>query len=829
MKKRILAIVMVVALMISVILPIAKVFAVAETEKLTVSFRTESLGKGKVEYSLDDGDNWIEVTGNLAETSITTTGTNFMIKIVPGDDYDIDYAGIELTLDGNNVPNLSSTGIAGDIGYIVASSVKNVKLMNVEFTDKQGTPDPSTKVTSKVTLSLSGEELEYNNDWSDDASDFSFAVNNALMKRFSKDEVVFTEQNNQITGLITKEDYDMEYDYDGSGNVTFHIRTQWDDVITSLLINGDPFETPDSKEELEAAFENGGIAFDVTVPYSTRYDIVAEGRKQSAEEKIMGNFGWTYDENTNQYSDDDKILHGRLEFVSAEFNNVTYNSVEAVNNAGGVFNWYEHDPYGEAAFPSGTVLTLKLIPDAGYQLIALTLNGAPFEPGNEPGVYTFTIGGGNWHLGANFSEVGNELNTSATSVRDGNINLNLANDNSFRNGTAKLEVSDIASMSPSREADFVSKAEESGYEINSYIDMSLFNTIYKGGKTDANGNMEAWDTQVDNIVNDASISLELNEDMTDKEIVLIHETHNGNTITGYEIIETDYNVNDNTISFTTNSFSNYAIATKAGAQTPVMHTVEFDSNGGSAVAAAVVEHDSILERPTEPTKEGYTFGGWYIDPELNYSFDFEGPVQVDFTLYARWIDDNNLKDYTVTDDAGNSISFTDEEGHTYKFTLFDILSLSKEEIMAMDPELTDETYNQMMDLLNSLAKPTGTLLKLYEIEVYEDNAVTGDTTSLHEGPFKIKIKITDDMKVYNTFKLVYLKNDFTTGEVINLTVEGDYLVGTIPHLSTYMLTGSVTTNPKTGDNVLIYMGILVVSIIALFGFGFYSLSDKKTR
>ena len=135
----------------------------------------------------------------------------------------------------------------------------------------------------------------------------------------------------------------------------------------------------------------------------------------------------------------------------------------------------------------------------------------------------------------------------------------------------------------------------------------------------------------------------------------------------------------------------------------------------------------------------------------------------------------------------------------------------------------------MMDLLNSLAKPTGTLLKLYEIEVYEDNAVTGDTTSLHEGPFKIRIKITDDMKVYNTFKLVYLKNDFTTGEVINLTVEGDYLVGTIPHLSTYMLTVSVTTNPKTGDNVLIYMGILVVSIIALFGFGFYSLSDKKTR
>ena len=73
------------------------------------------------------------------------------------------------------------------------------------------------------------------------------------------------------------------------------------------------------------------------------------------------------------------------------------------------------------------------------------------------------------------------------------------------------------------------------------------------------------------------------------------------------------------------------------------------------------------------------------------------------------------------------------------------------------------------------------------------------------------------MKNYNTFKLLYLKNDFTVGEVNNLTVEGDYLVGTIPHLSTYMLTGSNVTSPKTYDGIMKSIVLFVVSIIGIIG------------
>ena len=50
--------------------------------------------------------------------------------------------------------------------------------------------------------------------------------------------------------------------------------------------------------------------------------------------------------------------------------------------------------------------------------------------------------------------------------------------------------------------------------------------------------------------------------MKGKDIEVIHEKHNGSDITGYEVINTTYNEEYNTITFKTKSFSNYAIATK---------------------------------------------------------------------------------------------------------------------------------------------------------------------------------------------------------------------------------------------------------------------------
>lgn len=66
-------------------------------------------------------------------------------------------------------------------------------------------------------------------------------------------------------------------------------------------------------------------------------------------------------------------------------------------------------------------------------------------------------------------------------------------------------------------------------------------------------------------------------------------------------------------------------------------TVSFNSNGGSACDTKfVATADGKLAKPADPTREGYTFGGWYTDEACTQSYDFSTPVTADLTLYAKW-------------------------------------------------------------------------------------------------------------------------------------------------------------------------------------------------
>ena len=68
--------------------------------------------------------------------------------------------------------------------------------------------------------------------------------------------------------------------------------------------------------------------------------------------------------------------------------------------------------------------------------------------------------------------------------------------------------------------------------------------------------------------------------------------------------------------------------------------ITFDSMGGSEVSAVhspyVLGTPETITEPAAPTRDGYTFNGWYTDPEYNEKFDFSTTVTSDMTLYAKW-------------------------------------------------------------------------------------------------------------------------------------------------------------------------------------------------
>ena len=66
---------------------------------------------------------------------------------------------------------------------------------------------------------------------------------------------------------------------------------------------------------------------------------------------------------------------------------------------------------------------------------------------------------------------------------------------------------------------------------------------------------------------------------------------------------------------------------------PHFYTVNFQSNGGSAVESQQIEEDRSASEPPVPSREGYRFIGWYLGGE---PYNFQLPITGDITLEAVW-------------------------------------------------------------------------------------------------------------------------------------------------------------------------------------------------
>lgn len=72
---------------------------------------------------------------------------------------------------------------------------------------------------------------------------------------------------------------------------------------------------------------------------------------------------------------------------------------------------------------------------------------------------------------------------------------------------------------------------------------------------------------------------------------------------------------------------------------PIPYTVNFDSNGGTTVAAVQVNYNSTFTSPAAPTKTDVIFGGWYKEASLTTAWNFATDVvTTDVTLFAKWND-----------------------------------------------------------------------------------------------------------------------------------------------------------------------------------------------
>ncbi len=202
---------------------------------------------------------------------------------------------------------------------------------------------------------------------------------------------------------------------------------------------------------------------------------------------------------------------------------------------------FTSDDYTDYSIEAGSTVTIELLPDYGYQYVSGGLNGNSTVPDEGKASYTFTMPNNHLHLSAIFEKTSNIINLETSKIETATINV----PETEINGNAELLINDATNID---EESFETRA--GGFEIDTYLDLSLNEIIYKGNSE------EAWRTNITELENSTNVTFTLSDELKGHAEYMILREHEGNI----EEIEGVYDANTGTLTFDTDAFSTYAIA-----------------------------------------------------------------------------------------------------------------------------------------------------------------------------------------------------------------------------------------------------------------------------
>ena len=141
------------------------------------------------------------------------------------------------------------------------------------------------------------------------------------------------------------------------------------------------------------------------------------------------------------------------------------------------------------------------------------------------------------------------------------------------------------------------------------------------------------------------------------------------------------------------------------------HTLTFETNGGSAIAPVTVRHGNAVARPADPTKDKYTFIGWYADPEFTAKYDFATVLEADKTIYAKFeLTSTPIGDIYVRYDVLHIKQLPDG---TYDLANAEVEHLSAKKDTTVTAVIKDYRATHHVNVNRTLSKLTGTAIQPY--------------------------------------------------------------------------------------------------------------------
>lgn len=213
---------------------------------------------------------------------------------------------------------------------------------------------------------------------------------------------------------------------------------------------------------------------------------------------------------------------------------------------------------GNLVVEPGQQVTVELVPDYGYQLDSVSLNGNTLAPQDEKSTFTFTMPKTNVHFKGAFVKAADVTDISSAAV--GKIEIS-DGDNAAASGNLKIDVSDSASDT-TKANEQIAATDGVKKEVVANLDISLQNIVSKGTNMQEISADNYWVNDITEFEKPIRLDVAIKDFDKDSEYSVVRE-HNGS----YDVL--DATVSDGKISFETNKFSTYVIVKKTAEKTVV--------------------------------------------------------------------------------------------------------------------------------------------------------------------------------------------------------------------------------------------------------------------
>lgn len=553
--------------------------------------------------------------------------------------------------------------------------------------------------------------------------------------------------NPDNTGFVTLTDLlnQNKAAFDESGMVCL-----LDESVTSVSIYAQLEKKDEYKIQFHGATQAVGTSEDTA--------ITVNGTQHIQIDRKCLTVTWAYDDT---YGEDGRIEHGTAEIIKINGQDVSQMTFSNfANNPGDKSG-------GHLAVKRDDVVTIKLIPDYGYQLSGASINGVTLAPQTEVSTFTFKMPDTNVHFKGIFTQTSDEINTSATKVSSASFENGA---NAAPSGNLRLTVAD------SNEDTTNALAQVANAVSAEAVNLTLDQIVSKG-----NGN--SWETPVTQFSQPVKMKLKVADYDTAAGYEVVRE-HNGNlTKLTTSVSE------DGTLTFETNQFSTYFIVKTAKKADNGNAKTENSSNTSSTTASSAAGSTDNAITAQSVSGEGV--------PAINIASATDQLLNL-----AKLSEDENK-----AVKAGNKTQFVLSASGT---------TPTKEEIALIQSVLGNNVIGQYLNLNLTL-----------KISGRADRQITDLSAPMYIAITIPQNLVNHDSSIERTYRIVRIHDGVATLIDGNYDAATNQFTFATDGFSTYALvyedvnTTLTGRSPKTGDNSLwmVWTLILCAGCSILFAAG----------